>query len=91
VFLAAKAKETSVAETTISFATGINNWWSKRHVQICDKAFDMGLFGIGVTICCLAGTGGILAGAIPGAMVGGKPVVEVIKAYAKQQGHSKPE
>jgi hypothetical protein len=43
----------------------------------------MGLFGIGVTICLLAGTGGILAAAIPGAMVGGKPIVDVIKAYNK--------
>jgi hypothetical protein len=91
VFLAAKTKETSVVATTISFATGISNWWSKRHVQICDKALDMGLFGTGVTICLLGGTGGFLAGAIPGAMVGGKPVVEVIKAYGKQRGHSKPE
>jgi hypothetical protein len=43
----------------------------------------MGLFGIGVSICLLAGTGGLLAAAIPGAMVGGKPVVDVIKAFAK--------
>jgi hypothetical protein len=80
---AKKTKEELVVETTTSFATGIGNWWSKRHVQICDRSFEMGLFGIGVTICLLAGTGGILAAAIPGAMVGGKPVVDVIKVYAK--------
>lgn len=78
-----KTKEEFVVKTTTSFATGIGNWWSKRHVQICDRSFEMGLFGIGVTICLLAGTGGILAAAIPGAMVGGKPIVDVIKAYNK--------
>jgi len=89
-FAAKKAKETSVVETTNSLAAGIGDWWSKRHVQICDRAFEMGLFGFGVTICLLAGAGGALAVGIPGAMVGGKPVVEVIKAFAKRP-HTKPD
>jgi hypothetical protein len=83
-FAANKAKEKAVVETTNSLAAGIADWWSKRHVQICDKAFDIGLFGIGVTTCLLAGAGGVLAVAIPGAMVGGKPVVEVFKAWARR-------
>jgi hypothetical protein len=76
--------ESTVVDTTTSFAAGIGDWWSKRHVQICDGAFGMGLFGIGVTICSLAGAGGLLAAAIPGAMIGGKPVVDVVKAFAKR-------
>jgi hypothetical protein len=53
-------------------------------VQICDKSFDMGLFGVGIAICTLAGAGGVLAVAVPGTLVGGKSVADVVKAYAKQ-------
>jgi hypothetical protein len=74
-----KAKETSIVEATNSLAAGIGDWRSKRHVQICDKASEMGLFGVGVTICLLADASGAWAIGIPGA-IGAKPVVAVIKA-----------
>ena len=37
-FAETKDTEASIVETTTSFATGIKNWWSKRHVEISDKA-----------------------------------------------------
>jgi hypothetical protein len=83
-FSAKKVKETAVVNATTSFAEGIGNWWTKRHVQICDQAFQLGLFGIGVTICSLAGAGGMLSAAIPGAMLGGKPVADVVNACLKR-------
>jgi hypothetical protein len=30
----------------ISFAQGIKNWWDEKHKQICEKAFDFGIFGL---------------------------------------------
>jgi hypothetical protein len=82
-FAAKKVEEEPVVKTGTSLAAGIGNWWSRRHVQICDKSFDIGLFGIGFSMCLLGGVDAKLAAAIPGAMVGGKPVVDVIKAALK--------
>jgi hypothetical protein len=88
-FAAKKAKEASVVETTTSFAAGIQDWWAKDHVQICRQSALMTLFGIGVATCSLAGAGGAWAVGISGALVGGKPVVDAIKAVAKQS-HARP-
>jgi hypothetical protein len=82
-FSTEKAEEKVVVNATTSLAEGIGKWWSKDHVRICDRTFQLGLFGVGVVICSLAGAGGILSAAIPGAMLGGKPVADVIKAYLK--------
>ena len=75
-FAAAETEEEVVVETSVSFTGAINNWWTKRHVE----AFDMSLFVGGLGICTLLGAGGPLAAAICGALVGGKQVVEAIKA-----------
>jgi hypothetical protein len=87
-FALSKAKEKAVVENANSLAVGIRDWWSKRHVQALDKAFDKALkaidvgplFGMGVGICLLAGANPNLGVAISGAMVGGKYVVDMIKA-----------
>jgi hypothetical protein len=86
-FSAEKAKETSVVKTTLSLQEGIADWWTKDHREICDLTFRFGLFGAGLGLCVLAGAGGPLSALIPGAMFGGKPVVEAIKAWRKG-GHS---
>jgi hypothetical protein len=79
-FAVKKVKEKSVVQTTNSLAAGISDWWRNRHLQICDKAFDVGLFGVGVTICVLAGAGGDFAVGVPGALIGRKVVADVISA-----------
>jgi hypothetical protein len=86
-FAAKKADGNSLVTATTSFVQGVNNWWSKRHVRICEQAYDRGLtfvdtviFGIGVDISLHAGASGALAIAIPGAIAGGNRVVQVVKA-----------
>ena len=81
-----KVAEASVVQATTSLADGISNYWSKYHVEICKSAFDMGLFGVGVGICSLAGASGALAVIIPGVIAGGKPVLEAITAMFKREG-----
>jgi hypothetical protein len=82
-FVAKRIKKKSVVDTTNSLAAGLGDWWKKRHVQFCDIAADVGLFGVGVAICMIGGASGAWAVGIPGALVGGRPVVDVTKALAK--------
>jgi hypothetical protein len=89
-FLAATAEfsadadqEKAVVETTTSFSEGLSYWWTKRHVQICEKSFGLGLFTLGAAVCSLAGASGVLAAIVPGVLVGGKSVVDALKAWSK--------
>jgi hypothetical protein len=82
-FSTKEIEERSVINATTSVAEGIGRWWSKNHPRICDQAFQMGLFGVGVVMCSLAGAGGPLSALIPGAMVGGKSVAAAVKAWRK--------
>jgi hypothetical protein len=90
-FAAAQTAEAAVNQKTLSLTDGVHAWWSKRHVQICDKVFDkalqagdVGLFGMVFGLCLWAGAEPNLSVAIPGAWFGGKPVVEAIKACLKR-------
>jgi hypothetical protein len=76
-------EEDSVVESTNSLVDGLRNWWTERHVRICEKAFDMGLFSLGIGVCSLAGAGGVLSTILPGVLVGGKPVISALKAWSK--------
>jgi hypothetical protein len=91
-FAAKKASEKAVTEKTYSVSEGIRDWWSKRHVQVCDKVVDtalkgvdLALFGIAVHICTQAGARPDLSVGIPGVWFGGKSVADVIKAYLKRE------
>jgi len=77
--------EPIVVDTTTSFANGLGNWWTKRHVEICDKTFDIGLFSLGASVCVLAGAGGLLAAIIPGVLVGGQPIVDTLKVWSRDK------
>ena len=79
-FVRREIEEEKVVEPTISFSNAISNWWTKRHVEICERAFDMGIFSLGLTICSLTGADSSLSVAVAGAIAGGKNVVEAIKA-----------
>jgi hypothetical protein len=59
-------------------------------MRICDKSFDLGLFLSYASMCCLAGSGGLMAAAVSGAIVGGKPVVDVVKSLFKLNGSLAP-
>jgi len=77
------ASKENAENAAMSFGRCVRDWWDKRHKEICSKAFDAGLFVSCVAICSLAGSGGELAVAVSGALIGGKPVIEALKAIAK--------
>jgi hypothetical protein len=79
-----KAEEKTIAKVTTTFAQGVRNWWYKEHVQICSKTFDAALFVSCVSLCSLVGCGGTAAVAVSGALVGGRPVIEALRALPKR-------
>jgi hypothetical protein len=85
-----KVDEEAVIKATTAFSQGVRNWWDKKHVEICDKAYgaalrtyDAALFCSCVSLCSLVGCGGPIAVAVSGALIGGKPVIEALKALRK--------
>jgi uncharacterized protein DUF2513 len=84
-FLAANAKrdEAPIAEATLSIAAGLRRFWSEKHVSICEKALDMTLFGAGLAFCGVAGVLAVPTALTVGVLVGGKTVVEGLKAGAQ--------
>jgi hypothetical protein len=76
--------ETKATNATASFIRGVRNWWNKKHVEICNKSFDAGLFVSCVGLCSLAGCGGQLAVLVSGVLVAGRPVVEALRALPKK-------
>jgi hypothetical protein len=84
-FSSGKSAEQALVESTTSIEKGLSNWWHRDHIQICNKAFDMSLFSLGMSLCLLAGAGGTLAAILPGVLVGGAPIVDAIKAWAAKK------
>jgi hypothetical protein len=86
-FSAGEIREIELVERGNSVYVGIEEWWAKHHVEICDSASVMSLFLFGVLTSVAAGVNANLAAAIAGAMTGGKPVIDAIKAYFGQSQH----
>jgi hypothetical protein len=84
-FSVGKVEENKVIGALNSLMRAIADWWEKDHERICRSAFDLGLFLTYMHVCSMAGAGGNLAASISGALVGGKPVVDAIKAYFKSK------
>jgi hypothetical protein len=78
-----QSEEAKVVESANTFAEGIRSWWIKRHEQICQRSFEMGLFVSAVGVCTLVGAGGWPSIAIAGVLAGGKPVADVVKSIGK--------
>jgi hypothetical protein len=57
-------------------------WWDKDHPKVCNRAFDAAIFISCVGVCSLVGASAI-AVAVSGALVGGKNVIEALKAISK--------
>jgi hypothetical protein len=79
-----EVSEAKTVQAVKTFSEGVRLWWNKSHDKICDKAYDMGMFATAVTICSIAGASGNVGVALSAAMVGGKPVVDVVKALSKK-------
>jgi hypothetical protein len=75
------SREQEAIEAAITFTEGVQKWWNKSHAKICEKACDMGLFGLAVSICSLAGSGGKMAVAVSAAMIGGKQLSDALKGF----------
>jgi hypothetical protein len=84
-FLAANAKqeETPIADSMLSIADGLRRYWTEKHVSICDKTLNIALFGAGLSFCAAAGVLAVSTALTVGALLGGKDVVETLKAGAK--------
>jgi hypothetical protein len=78
-----KPQEKTAENVAITFAQGVQNWWEKDHAKICSTAYNAAVFVSCVSICSLVGSGGPLTVAVSGVLVGGKPVVEALKALPK--------
>jgi hypothetical protein len=85
-FLTANANrdETPIVDSTLSIAEGLRLFWTERHISICEKNARHDAFQR--RSCFLRGVTGVLTVPIAltvGALVGGKSVVETLKAAAK--------
>jgi hypothetical protein len=79
-----KAKAKTVESVANTFVQGIQNWWEKGHEKICNKALDAAIFISCLSVCSLVGCGGATAVVVSGAIAGGKPVVDALKALSKR-------
>ena len=84
VTLNEKASAKTVEKAANKFVQRIQDWWEKDYEKICNKAFDIGLFTLSVGICSLVDSGGPIAVAVSGALIGGKPIIDALKAIPKR-------
>jgi hypothetical protein len=82
-----KAKESALVKSVESFEGGIRDWWQKRHVQICDSAFELGLFMSAISVCSLAGAAGNVSVLISAALFGRKSAASILKGIGKRLWH----
>jgi hypothetical protein len=80
----AKVEEKIVESAATRFVQGVRNWWANEHAKICNKGLDAAIFMSCVGLCSLVGAGGAIAVAVSGALVGGKTVVEALKALPRK-------
>lgn len=81
--------EAEVVRTTITFADGVRAWWTTSHERICEKAFDLGIFGSAVSICQMAGAGGTMAITAGAALVGVNMALSQTKERSGKERQSK--
>jgi hypothetical protein len=84
-FLSASSSKDDVpiAETALSLADGLRDWWDKDHVNICTKALNIGLFAGGLSMCAAAGVLGPLSVVTVGTLIVGKQFTRALEASAK--------
>ena len=78
-FVVSGRNKPELANANISLVEGVKRIWTKRHQDIA----TVGLLGVAAAICHLADP---MSVAVSGAIVGGKNVVDAIKAA---RGHRK--
>jgi hypothetical protein len=87
-FINRQTTKSELVKSSNSFTQGVRNWWNNKHEHICEAASSAGIFTAAVTVCSLVGSGGPFTTVICGALVGGRPVIEALRAV-EQKGASK--
>jgi hypothetical protein len=84
-FLAASSSndEAPIVATTLSLADGLRAWWTKDHSGICNRAFNIGLFAGGLSICAAAGALGPVSVVTVGTLIAGKNIAKALEACVK--------
>lgn len=84
-FLAASASaaDEPIVSTTLSIADGLRAWWTKDHAGICNKAFNIGLFAGGLSLCAAAGALGPASIITVGTLIAGKDIPAALEACVK--------
>jgi hypothetical protein len=91
-FLAACAanNDAPIVATTLSLADGLRGWWTKDHANICNRAFNIGLFAGGLSICAAAGALGPISVVTVGTLIAGKNISGALEACAKLLKRDQP-
>jgi hypothetical protein len=71
--------------TSLAARYRCQNWWNKAHEKICQTAFDGAIFTLCVSICSLLGSGGQITTAVVGTLVGGRTVVDALRALSAKK------
>lgn len=88
-FIGDASKESQAVGATFSFSRGLKNWWTEKHITICERSFDSGLFALGVMLCYYAGAGGPISAVIAATVVKGQPIIDALKAWSASKDKSK--
>jgi hypothetical protein len=83
-FTQQKIKEPAVSKKASAFRTGIESWWERDHKTILSTGYNVGVFLSALSICALLGVAPTFAAGLTGVLIGGKPVVDAVKALARK-------
>jgi hypothetical protein len=84
-FKRAEISESKAVVAATTFGSTVDNWWQKDHCRVLSRAADFGLIMSVVGMVSLIGVQAQIPMLCASAIVGGKPVVEVLKAYFKSK------
>jgi hypothetical protein len=87
--LANVADEERAVNSALSIAEGVNDWWAKCHVAICNLGLECGLFIGMLGLCASMGADTTVSVVVLGALAGGKRVTDALKAFAAKGGKNR--
>lgn len=71
-------------ETAGAFSRGVQGWWEKRAISICDSTAELTMFLAAVSVCSAVGVAPTIAAIVAGALFGRKSALSVLKNLAKK-------
>jgi hypothetical protein len=79
-YLAGARAEKETVRSVKSFTDGVEDYWTKNHMKIIETGVNVGFFVTLMAVCSAMGAGGMITTAICGALAGGKPAIEALRA-----------